>query len=54
MNTTTASTISRFVRRVGQIWSELDYAQRRLLELRTGVPDLTRRERGTSPRHGSF
>ena len=25
-------------RRIREIWAELDYAQRRLLEIRTGVP----------------
>jgi hypothetical protein len=29
--------ISRFIRRVREIWAELDYAQRRLLEIRTGL-----------------
>jgi hypothetical protein len=26
---------------VNQTWGELDYAQRRLLEIRTGIPNLT-------------
>jgi hypothetical protein len=26
---------------VRQTWTELDYAQRRLLEIRTGIPNLT-------------
>jgi hypothetical protein len=30
--------ISRFVRRIREVWAELDYAQRRLLEIRTGLP----------------
>jgi hypothetical protein len=30
--------ISRFIRRAREIWAELDYAQRRLLEIRTGLP----------------
>ncbi len=29
--------ISRFIRRIREVWAELDYAQRRLLELRTGL-----------------
>jgi len=33
----------RIIDRITQIWSELDYAQRRLIEIRTGV-QLTRRE----------
>ncbi len=28
----------RAVKRVKQIWSEIDYAQRRAFELRTGIP----------------
>jgi len=30
------------MRRLKRVWAELDYAQRRLFEIRTGVP-LTRR-----------
>ena len=29
--------IKRFLKRVKAIWSELDYAQRRLFEIRTGI-----------------
>jgi hypothetical protein len=36
--TTTTSHIRRGFRRAKRIWSELGYAQRRLFELRTGVP----------------
>jgi hypothetical protein len=28
----------RAIRRIRQVWSELGYAQRRLFEIRTGVP----------------
>lgn len=28
----------RAIRRIKQVWSELGYAQRRLFEIRTGVP----------------
>jgi hypothetical protein len=45
MNTTPDSRTARLIRRAAQIWEELDYAQRRLLEIRTGVPNLTRTER---------
>ena len=40
-----APAIRRRIRRVKAIWAELDYAQRRLFEIRTGVPidDLQRR-----------
>ena len=36
--TATASTASRIARRARRIWGELDYAQRRSFEIRTGVP----------------
>ena len=29
--------IKRTIRRVRTVWSELDYAQRRLFEMRTGI-----------------
>ena len=41
--------ISRFVRRAREIWAEMDYAQRRLLEIRTGL-DLGAREDYGPPR----
>lgn len=34
----TASQIKRLVRRFRRVWAELDYAQRRVFEIRTGVP----------------
>jgi len=36
------SRTGKAVGRVQQIWAELDYAQRRLFEIRTGVPSLPR------------
>jgi hypothetical protein len=45
MSTTVPSRASRIIRRVTQIWTETDHAQRRLMEIRTGIPELTRRER---------
>ena len=36
--TTETSRIKRVARRAKRIWSEMDYAQRRMFELRTGVP----------------
>jgi hypothetical protein len=45
MTTISKSRSSRIVRRVAQIWAELDHAQRRLLEIQTGIPGLTRRDR---------
>jgi hypothetical protein len=43
MTTITESRGSRIIRRVAEILDELDYAQRRLLEIQTGVPGFTRR-----------
>jgi hypothetical protein len=42
MQTATKSRARRTIDRARQIWSELDYAQRRLFEIRTGI-------RGTGP-----
>ena len=36
-------TITHAFRRAREIWAELDYAQRRLFEMRTGVDAGTRR-----------
>ena len=44
----TAATDPRAYRLIGRIrhtWAELDYAQRRLLEIRTGIPSLAQPER---------
>jgi len=41
--TFTTSRIKRTARRLQRIWSELDYAQRRSFEMRTGVPAGARR-----------
>jgi hypothetical protein len=38
MATATASKSTRAIRRLKRLWAELDYAQRRSFELRTGVP----------------
>lgn len=48
MSMSKQSRVSRITTRVRKIWAELDYAQRRLLEIRTGIPDLTRRGRPLS------
>jgi hypothetical protein len=34
----TLSRLKRAARRAREIWAELDYAQRRLLEIHTGAP----------------
>ncbi len=48
MNTATPSRTRRIVGRIAATWSELDYAQRRMLELQTGVTGLAgQRDRTT-------
>jgi len=43
MSIPTTSRASRIAHTVTKVWTELDYAQRRLFEIRTGA-ELTRRE----------
>ena len=43
-----ATRISGTIARMKAIWSELDYAQQRLLEIQTGVPFITPEERSRS------
>jgi hypothetical protein len=38
MKTSATEHIGRTIKRFRSTWAELDYAQRRLLEIRTGVP----------------
>lgn len=38
MNTTQTNRIVRVIDRAKEIWAELDYAQRRVVEITTGVP----------------
>ncbi len=45
MRTARQSHVSRALGRAKQIWSELDYTQRRLFELRTGIPSTTPEKR---------
>lgn len=49
MGTTTESRTRRAIRRAKQLWKELDYAQRRVLEINTGVQLSTPEERRRSP-----
>ena len=42
MNATSASRARRIVSRITATWAELDHAQRRMLEVQTGVTGLTR------------
>src|ERR1700733_10217775 len=39
------SRASHTIRRISKTWAELDYAQRRLLEIQTGIPMTPERER---------
>ena len=39
------SRASHTIRRIRHTWNELDYAQRRLLEIRTGIPMTPQGER---------
>jgi hypothetical protein len=45
MNATTTSRARRIASRISSTWAELDYAQRRMLELQTGVTGLTEQRR---------
>jgi hypothetical protein len=38
MTNANASRIRQIISRVTRVWSELDYAQRRVFEIRTGIP----------------
>lgn len=40
MRATTGSRVTQTIGRVKELWAEFDYAQRRLLEVRMGVPML--------------
>lgn len=35
----------RIIERVSEVWGELDYAQRRMFEMRTGLPEAMRTPR---------
>ncbi len=37
MKNSETNLLGRMIRRAGEIWGELDYAQQRLFEIRTGV-----------------
>ncbi len=41
MTLTTKSRARRIVSRISSTWAELDYAQRRMLEIQSGVGGLT-------------
>jgi hypothetical protein len=49
---TTTSRARRIVSRINATWAELDYAQRRMLEIRTGTPGLARKDVSSTRRHG--
>lgn len=44
MSSTTAHSTRTFISRVRRAWGEMDYAQRRSFEVRTGVPLTVRGE----------
>jgi hypothetical protein len=48
MGMITESRARRAIGRVKRLWNELDYAQRRVLEIKTGVPFSTPEERSRS------
>ncbi len=43
-DTDDGSPLRRMIGRVRSLWAEMDYAQRRLLEIRTGVPMVSARK----------
>jgi hypothetical protein len=45
MTTSNSSRTRKAVSRAQQIWAELDYVQRRMFELRTGIPAVSRENR---------
>jgi hypothetical protein len=49
MSATTTSRTRRIISRITATWSELDHAQRRLLEIQTGTTGLTRAQRTQRP-----
>jgi hypothetical protein len=59
MSAITTSPARRIVSRIAATWAELDHAQRRMLEIQTGIPGLTGRQprrtrvqdSGFEPRH---
>jgi hypothetical protein len=42
MSTTSASRTRRIVSRITATWADMDHAQRRLVEIQTGITGLTR------------
>jgi hypothetical protein len=42
MSTTTASRARRIASRITALWAEMDHAQRRKVEIHTGITGLTR------------
>jgi hypothetical protein len=47
MTTATTSGVRHTFERMKRVWSEIDYAQQRLFEIRTGVPVIERRKAET-------
>lgn len=51
MNATTTSRARRIASRISATWTEMDYAQRRMLELQTGITGLTGQPRRRTRTH---
>jgi hypothetical protein len=45
----TSTGMRQAIKRVRRVWAELDYAQQRLFEIRTGVPVTGRSRAAASP-----
>jgi len=53
MNATTTSRARRIFSRITATWAEMDHAQRRMLEIQTGVTGLTRQHGRRTRVHGT-
>lgn len=53
MNATTTSRARRIASRITATWAELDYAQRRMLEIQSGMTGLTGQHRAGHSAAGS-
>jgi len=53
MSPTSASRTRRIVRRITAAWAEMDHAQRRVLEIQTGITGLSSRQGRKSRLHAN-
>jgi hypothetical protein len=51
MNATATSRARRIASRISATWAEMDYAQRRMLEIQTGITGLTGQHRRRTRMH---